>query len=269
MQDFLADGWGQVLKHNGLEGFDALWDLKADWFEPPNERRGGWSGVARLELKRPDGGSEGVFLKRQENHMRRTLRHPVSGEPTFAGEMQNILLLQQAGVPTLEPVYYGQRKEAGHWQAILVTRELKDFQPLNWWIDQWQAAGWGINCTIRRAVLIEAARVIRCLHEHGLVHNALHPKHLFVRVSGEEGRPVAEVRLIDLEKMRRALSPMRAARRDLDSFNRRCLPFNLADRMRFLTLYLGIRYLSKEGRSLWHYLSNKMLASMKERGIDG
>lgn len=269
MQDFLADGWGSILEHNGLGGFDALWDLEADWFEPPNERRGGWSGVVRLELKRLDGGSEGVFLKRQENHQRKTLRHPLVGEPTFGGEMQNILLLQQAGVPTLEPVYYGQRKIDGRWRAILVSRELKDFQPLNWWIEQWQRAGWGMHCIVRQAVMIEAARVIKGLHQHGLVHNALHPKHLFVKVSGEEGCPVVEVRLIDLEKMRRTLSPMRAARRDLDSFNRRCLPFSLADRMRFLTHYMGMRPLSNAGRGLWRHLSNKMLVSMKEREIHG
>lgn len=265
MLDYLATGWSKILEHNGLGNFDALWNLKAEWFEPPNERRGGWSGVVRLELRLPDGGSEGVFLKRQENHRRRTLRHPF-GEPTFAGEMQNILRLQRAEVPTLEPVYYAQRKVNGRWRAILMTRELKDFRPLNWWLEQWQATGWATSRPIRQAVLKEAAWVIRRLHKDaGLVHNALHPKHLFVKVSDERGVPKAEARLIDLEKMRPAMTSMRAARRDLDSFNRRCLPLSLADRMRFLACYLGTRHLSSEGRGLWRHLSNRMLAARKER----
>ena len=181
MQDYRAEDRFELLAHNGLGDFDALWDLDVEWFEPPNERRGGWSGVARLELQWPDGRSEGVFLKRQENHLRRTLGHPLAGEPTFAGEMQNILLLERAGVPTLEPLYYGQRRANGRWRAILVTRELAGFRPLNWWIEQWQTLGWSFSRPARRAVLVEAARVIQRLHRQGaLVHNALHPKHLFV-----------------------------------------------------------------------------------------
>ena len=270
MQDYLAEGWSEILEHNGLAGFDALWALEADWFEPPNERRGGWSGVVRLELKRPDGGMEGVFLKRQENHLRHTLHHPLSGEPTFAGEMQNILLLQQAGVPTLEPLYYGQRKIDGRWRAILVTRELAGFKPLDWWMRQWREAGWRLNRPVRLAVIDEAARVIRRLHRGGLVHNALHPKHLFIHVSrGDDGLPVAEVRLIDLEKMRRAFSLFRAARRDLDSLNRRCQPYSRSDRLRFLRGYLGESVLSGKARALWCQLSDSMLSFKKEHGIGG
>lgn len=270
MQDYLEPGWHEILEQNGLGDFDALWDLKAEWFESPNERRGGWSGVVRLELQRPDGGIEEVFLKRQENHQRRTLRHPLSGEPTFGGEMRNILLLHKAGVPTLDPVYYGQRQVDGHWRAVLMTRELKGFQPLGWWIEQWRESGWESSYSIRRAVLVEMVRVIRQLHKDaGLVHNSLHPKHLFVRLHTEQEKPRVEVRLIDLEKMRPVLSQKRTARRDLDSLNRRCLPFSLADRMRFLKLYLGTPHLSREGRNLWRYLSDSMLASMEERESDG
>lgn len=269
MQDYLAEGWSEILEHNGLGGFDALWTREADWFEPPNERRGGWSGVARLELKRPDGATEGVFLKRQENHLRHTLHHPLSGEPTFAGEMQNILLLQQAGVPTLEPLYYGQRKIDGRWRAILVTRELEGFRPLNLWMRQWREAGWHLNYPIRRVVITKVAQVISRLHQHGLVHNALHPKHLFVRVTEGDGQPMVEVRLIDLEKMRRAFSPFRAARRDLDSLNRRCLLCSHCDRMRFLKSYLNESMLSKKGRRLWRHLSDSMLQIKREQGTDG
>ncbi|VAX05519.1 InaA protein [hydrothermal vent metagenome] len=252
MQEYVPKDWAAILRHNGFKGFEALWSLEADWFEPPNKRRGGWSGVVRLELERPDGETEGVFIKRQENHQRRTLRHPLAGEPTFAGEMKNILMLQKAGVPTLDLIYFGQREVEGSRQAILVTRELSGFYPLNWWLDKWLKEGWAAARNIRLTVIDEMAQVVRQLHENGLVHNSLHPKHLFVRVDEQEVE--AEVRLIDLEKMRSSLSRSRATSRDLDSLNRRCLICSHSDRLRFLKHYLGLPKLDAEGRALWRYL---------------
>ena len=252
MKDYLAPEWMETLKHNGLDSFETLWALETEWFEPPNRGRGGWSGVVQLELKCPEGGTKAVFIKRQENHLRRTLQHPIGGEPTFAGEMKNILALQQAGVPTLEPVYYGQRKTDGCWRATLVTQELSGFQPLDQVMQQWQEAGWVPSFDKRRRLISETAAVIRKLHDHRLVHNALYPKHLFVRMP-EAGR--LEVRLIDLEKMRPVLACSRAARRDLDSLNRRAQFWSRTDRLRFLKRYLGAPLLTAEGKALWHWLA--------------
>jgi hypothetical protein len=88
MKDFVNERWRTILARNGLTDFDALWDLKADWFEAPNHRRGGWSGVSRCELDRPEGGKVAVFLKRQENHKARIWSHPVHGAPTFLREFR-------------------------------------------------------------------------------------------------------------------------------------------------------------------------------------
>ena len=76
MKDFLNQRWADVLRNNGLTDFDALWNLDIGWFEAPNRRRGGWSGVSRCELSVPAQASAGVFLKRQENHAcgRRTMQ---------------------------------------------------------------------------------------------------------------------------------------------------------------------------------------------------
>jgi len=255
MRDYLNPDWQGLLEQNGLAGFDALWDLKAEWFEEPNQRRGGWSGVARIELKDADGQIHGLFLKRQENHCRRSLSHPLQGEPTFAAEMRNILQTAEAGVPALEPVYYGQRRVGGKWRAILMTVELSGFCPLHELLQQWQDDGWSSAIAERRQLITKAAVVIRQLHQHRLVHNSLHPKHLFVR-STENGEP--EIHLIDLEKMRQSLSFKQAARRDLDSFNRRARNFgSRTDRLRFLKAYLGTPVLTQEGKALWHYLGGR------------
>lgn len=265
MKDYITPEWEHILKFNNLDGFDGLWELQADWFEPPNQRRGGWSGVARVELDLPSGGREAVFLKRQEEHTRRTLRNPIFGEPTFAGEIKNILLLRQAGVPTMDPLYYGQRKVNGKRRAILVTRELAGFRPLNELAKEWVEVGREKSVVSRRKLISTLADVIRRMHKHKLVHNALHPKHVFVRLV--EGRP-PEVALIDLEKMRRIISTRRAMWRDLDSMNRRARLFSRTDRLRFLKSYLDSHNLSREGKRVWKRFAKKSHKFQRERAVN-
>lgn len=265
MDDYVNDRWRGLLERNGLAGFDALWDLDAEWFEPPNQRRGGWSGVARIELQGADGSREGFFLKRQENHTRQTFRHP-TGEPTFALEARNILLLTEAGVPTVEAVYYGQRRVQAGWRAILITHELEGFVPLGELTQKWWESGWRHSMDKRRELIPVIADVIYRLHHAGLVHRALHPKHVFVRFP-EQGSPL--VRLIDLEKTRRAILPKRNARRELDSLNRRARHWSWTDRMRFLHRYLGERRLSRRGKRLWRRLAESKISSMRKQGEHG
>jgi hypothetical protein len=252
VKDYITPEWEHIQKFNDLDGFDGLWKLKADWFEPPNERRGGWSGVARIELDLPGGDKEVVFLKRQENHTRRTLRNPIFGEPTFACELKNILLLQQAGVPTLDPLYYGQRKINGKRRAILVTRELVGFRSLEETMEEWIKQGWHHSASIRKRLIKALAATTRKMHEHRLVHNAFHPKHVFIRLA--DGRE-PDICVIDLEKMRRTITSGQAMRRDLDSLNRRSEAWSSADRLRFIKCYLNLQDLDSRGVDLWRYLA--------------
>ena len=71
MHDFVANDWGLIARTNGLDSFESIWTLDIGWFEEPNERRGGWSGVSRYEIELPDGRREGIFIKRQQNHITR------------------------------------------------------------------------------------------------------------------------------------------------------------------------------------------------------
>ena len=89
MLDYVAEPLKPVFDYNGLFGFSDFWNRKIEWFEAPNHRRGGWSGVARSELTLPDGGRLPVFVKRQANHMTRTWRHPFRGQPTLIREFEN------------------------------------------------------------------------------------------------------------------------------------------------------------------------------------
>ena len=262
MNEFVAGAWEEVLFAAGLGGFEALWDLEADWFEPPNRDRGGWSGVMRIELPVPGEGSAGMFVKRQENHLVRTPRHPL-GEPSCAVEMRNLQVLQRVGVPSLEPVYFGQRKEAGKRRAILMTRELGGFRSLDEWAAEWQAAGWGRSVGLRRRIIVECATMLSRLHRAGLVHNALYPKHIFVHL---DGNGQIDMRLIDLEKMRRRRGLARRTMRDLDSLNRRSPLWSRTDRLRFLKAYLGVVRLDAAGRTTWWRLAR---ANQRKAGSHG
>jgi hypothetical protein len=249
-QEWRDPQWADVLAHNGLPDFASLWNLKADWFEPPNERRGGWSGVARIELDLPQGGKVGVFLKRQENHGCRTWRHPWSGVPTFAREFANIQRLRARGIPTLEPVYFAMDQASMSGRAVLVTRALDGYQALGSGPFA-PDSGWVAQAANRRALVRAVADTVRALHAHGLQHSCLYPKHLLVRADeGGEG-PMVDVRLIDLEKLRRPILPKMAARHDLSALNRHAQGWRRADRLAFLHHYLGESKLSQAGRRLW------------------
>jgi len=50
MANYFTTHWREKLDEAHLGDFQACWDYPGEWFEPPNYRRGGFSGVVRLEL---------------------------------------------------------------------------------------------------------------------------------------------------------------------------------------------------------------------------
>lgn len=252
MRDFVKDEWRAVLEGNGLADFESLWQLEAGWFEEPNRRRGGWSGVSRCELALPGStGKRGIFLKRQENHKTFSWRHPIHGIPTFWREFQHIMHYRDCGVPTLEPVYFAARRDGNGHRAILVTEELAGFVSLESLVAGWARDG-APSPGIRRNVIRAVADLARRMHAGRIQHNCFYPKHVFVRIDGE-GR--AEARVIDLEKSRSRPFATVCALRDLDTLSRHAEGWRRSDRLRFLLDYLGVERLSRYGRWLWRQLA--------------
>ncbi len=225
----------ELLRHNRLAGFRELWELELEWFEPPNFRRSGWSGAARHELDNPAGGKIGIFIKRQENHQRRTLRHP-RGCATFRIEWRNLCRLQRLGVPVTRPLYYGEEFINGRPQAILITYELEDFTALDKWLEKLPGQR---ESELRHALLRETARAVRAFHDRGYRHNCLYPKHILLRVRSGGNRQAVEARLIDLEKSRRAIAPLKARIRDLATLLRRTPALSGHERDLLLNHYLA------------------------------
>ena len=263
MKEYVAGGWASTLRSNGLGSFDRLWALSGDWVESPNLARGGFSGVSRYELALGDGTRVGVFVKRQENHTARTLRHPWQGIPTLAREFDSIRRCQRFGLGTVEPIYYGEQRRGGSLRAVLLSCELADYQSLAQ-LESARHAGARPPPVSRRPVLLAIAGELRRLHGRHLQHGSLYPKHIFVR-RREDGS--IDVRILDLEKTRRRLLPRRAMLRDLDTLNRHAEGWSRTQRLRFLLAYLGTDRLTPRGRRLWHQLAQRAEAK-KTRARD-
>jgi len=261
----------ELLRANGLSNFTRLWELELEWFESPNFRRSGWSGAARHELKTAAGKPLGIFIKRQENHLRRTPRYP-GGCPTFRIEWQNLERLFRRGVPVTRPFYYGERLVDGRPQAILITYELKDFVPLDTWLGSRPE---GPNrLSDRTAILPAAAAAVRAFHDQGFRHNCLYPKHIMLHFRQEGEAETGEARLIDLEKSRRVFSKLQARIRDLATLMRRCPEWSPYEKNLFLNYYLkaGLEHLPPHqlAEQLWRYplvkwVKRRVAATLKRK----
>jgi tRNA A-37 threonylcarbamoyl transferase component Bud32 len=224
MTPFIAPGDEPLLASHGLVTFDALWALPLTAVDEANVGRGGWSQVFRLDL-----GDQGFYLKRQANYLTRSLAHPL-GEPTVTREFRNIRRYQQLAVPALEASYFAERRQAGEWQAMLLTRALDGWSELGAWLAQWPV----LNADRRAALLNACGRLARQLHAAGLVHGCFYPKHIFLQREGEG----FQARLIDLEKTRRAWFGQRDKVRDLEPLLRRAKVWSEVDIRGFLAAYL-------------------------------
>lgn len=253
MKDYINERWRPILAHNGLSDFDALWKLEAQWFEKPNFRRGGWSGVARCELALPEGGTRAVFLKRQENHMARLWSHPVRGAPTFLREFRHIMHYRACGIPALEPVYFAMRRIGGDHRAILITEELAGFVSLEERVQRWLGEG-APPRPARRRILGAVAAVLRDMHARGIQHNCFYPKHVFTRLNADGS---VEARVIDLEKSRWRPSRTLCAARDLGTLNRHSPGWSRSDRLWFFMAYLNITRLTPYAKWLWRRIESR------------
>ncbi|MDG1582595.1 lipopolysaccharide kinase InaA family protein [Pseudomonas sp. GOM6] len=225
MSDFIAAEDRPILERHGLANFDALWALQLEAVDEPNTERGGWSSVYRLEL---DGAA--YYLKRQSNHLTRTLRHPF-GEPTFACEFRNIRRYADLGIPALQAAFFAERKLPGEQRAVLLTRALDGWQDLEHWLQGWAS----LSTSRREAILAACGGLVRRLHDAGQVHGCFYPKHIFLREQGDD----FAAQLIDLEKTRPLLFGERDRVRDLEPLLRRAAVWNEAEVRQLLVAYLG------------------------------
>lgn len=234
---------------NHCSEFEQLWALDSPWFEEPNYRRNGWSGVIKYELKDEQGNAIPVFIKRQENHNCKTFLHPLKGIPTFRREYINLKSLDAKKIPTLTWLYYGERIKEGKAQSILITQSLEAYQSFEAFFSDNT-----LNEQTITQIMHTAAKNTRRLHDAHFRHGGLYPKHFFVNVDNEK----SDVRLIDLEKLKWYPFSFQVRFNDLSRIIRRRAPVSKQMLHIFLSAYL------KHGKDLSQTSLAKKLYSLLE-----
>lgn len=229
---YLNPDYAVLLKSNLLATFEHIWAYKCDWFEPPNHERGGWSGVSLLCLYDGSGHAHQVFMKRQHGFIRRTLLHPLSGEPTFLREFKVLQYLRASGVSAPIPVFFAEQRD----KAVLMTQSLDGF--VDW--NAWELANPDARRARKNAVIAAIANMVYKMHAAGVQHRSLYPKHLFVN----EHQGEVSVAIIDFEKSR--ISPWVGLSKlsDLITLNYRTSHLSRVQRLYFFKQYLGVARLS-------------------------
>lgn len=224
MTDFIAQADRALLERHGLLDFDALWALKLEAVDEPNVERGGWSSVFRLDLD-----DASFYLKRQTNHLTRSLMHPL-GEPTFAREFRTIQRYQKLGIPALSASFFGHRQIGHEHRAVLLTRALDGWDDLESLLVRWPS----LSVDQRQAILQATGQLARQLHDAGQMHGCFYPKHIFLQEQAQGWSAC----LIDLEKTRPLILGRRDRIKDLEPLLRRASCWSQADIHDLLAAYL-------------------------------
>ncbi len=201
--DHFESAFEAQLAQAGLRGFDDFWQLDG----------GGALATGGVTTANVGAGEQTLSLsiRRQENQCFRSLRHPLRGRPTFWREWRTIHRLRAGGVPTFDPVYYGERMQDGCYRAVLVTLALDEFRELN----RVFADRDNLSEVQRTKTLQLVALILLRFHRNGLRHNTLAGDRLMLRFGADDRM---EARLLGLEQVNRARHPLDAAARDLGRF---------------------------------------------------
>ncbi|KAB7627349.1 lipopolysaccharide kinase InaA family protein [Alkalilimnicola sp. S0819] len=259
VEDWAGTADAAALRASGLDRFAAFWELPRDWFEAPNRRGAGWSGVSRHVLS----GEMAIFLKRQQDYLVDRPLARLRGLTTFRAEWRNLRRLQLLGIPTAPLLYFGLRKEAGRWRALLVLRELDGYRSLEALMAAWRE---GELDRAQAARLADAlAILLGRLHKARLCFNALYPKHIYVHAGwlaqgrGEE----PALRLIDLERVRWRPTRRACVLEDIEKLNRHCEALPRGLRLRFFKAYRGVERLGGSDKRLLRALLRKTARKRK------
>jgi hypothetical protein len=232
---WVAPEWETALKDAGLLDIESVAKREFDWFEAPNRRRGGWSGVTRIVLN-PEAApqdQQAVFLKIQQNHFYRAPSTFFSKQLTFKREFEVLQQLSTATASIPELALFATWQTGSDVGAILVTRALDDWYPLNNWLSGQKGLSAPNEATSTQA-LEAIAQGAREIHAAGWVHLCFSGKHLFVRPESDDR---CQSCVIDMEKARKHLSMAHRIRKDCSHFMRHTRGLSEAQKIAFLKAY--------------------------------
>ena len=258
----VAPEWEQQLSAAELLDIESLTTREFDWFERPNKRLGGWSGVSRLLLN-PDAAKDeqiALFLKIQNNHCYRTIGNGFKKRLTFEREMDAFEALKTLDVLPELLLFAKWRTAEGDVGSLIITKELKGFVELEDWLKTIRSTQSQPDSAIRKA-LSAVADATRAMHATGWAHFAYKPKHVFISTESE---PKHRIRLIDFERARRPLRAKTFVTEDLSRFLRHIHYLSREQKLQFLLDYFQVESFSPSQQRLVDQLEkDKSLRSGK------
>jgi heptose I phosphotransferase len=183
-------------------------------------------------------------------------------------EWQAIQKLKELGIPTMNLMGYGQRGgfNPATLQSFVITEELKGMVSLEDFCRPWQKQP--PAPALKRALLIEVARMARLLHTHGVNHRDFYICHFLFDISSETWKntqPQPALYLIDLHRVQiRKKTPLRWIIKDIAGlyFSTFELGFTQRDFYRFIKAY-SAKSLStalKEDNNFWYEVKKRAQA---------
>jgi hypothetical protein len=235
-----------LFERNQLGTFQQLWDNKTDWFEAPNKgkKKNSWSGVSKITLEDQD-----FFIKKQKNYTKANLLHPF-GENLAHKEFKNITLFKKFNIPSLDVAFFGMQKSKGNHYALLITKSLSTYLPLN--VVEKKLETKELSLYQKRKIIYHSAKLISLTHDKNIKIQSLYSKHIFVHksliyqdYSGDQELPC---KFIDLERARISLLDKNSSLKDVEIFSRRTKNWSRTDRLYFLINYLGEKKVTQKVR---------------------
>ena len=224
-----------ILKSAGLLDIESVSEREFDWFEAPNRRRGGWSGVSRIVLNpdAPETERKSVFLKIQQNHFYIAPNTYFLKRLTFEREFAAMQAIRPYCNAIPQIAMFAKWQENGNQGSILVTEALDGWIPLRPWLLGELDQPAPDKATLHRA--FEAiAMAARKINQAGWIHMCFSAKHIFVKAQSDS---TFAVRVVDLEKTRRRIGLDRRTLKDCSHFMRHTPNLTDSDKTHFLKAY--------------------------------
>ena len=243
--------WENALKDADLLDIEAVSKREFDWFETPNRRRGGWSGVTRIVLN-PAAATQdqhAVFLKIQQNHFYRAPATCFLKRLSFAREFDALQALTPVVSCMPNLLLFAQWKHDGNQGSLIITQALAGFEPFDHWLKKQKASADADQSDSILKALQSIADATRELHHAGWAHFGLYPKHAFIR-KDENGNYTT--RLIDLEKARRPLLSSQSTIEDVSRFLRHSKQLNDPEKVDYLRAYFQTNTFSVAQKRMIH-----------------
>lgn len=254
MYFYVSPEWKFLFTEDSQLEFSRLWAIEANLVNELNKRGDGWSSVVKIVSEKNSGNSCSLYLKRQRNYFSKTWRHPLRGISTFQREYSNFLKCKQYQIPVVSIVAFAIHKQAKNTDSILITLGLEGYCSLL----EWQSKIPELQNKYQ--FIDKLAEAIAKVHNAGYQYNCLYPWHIYIK----ETDGFVDVRLIDLEKMKKNILRHRRVINDLEALFRHSKHWTLRDYLHFLKSYSKYtKYKDYTVRSTFKKISRRNYKKLK------